>query len=173
MPLSSLSPFKKSSKGSDKSDLDSGILAFRTITTMLALIQCPTETTKIEPVHISKSKRKELRVLDAIAALLIREHEKVAVMGIPYDGKSIQVISTVNLNNPRSAVTQPGSSMTSSRTTRWLASMNSRYTPPKFPGNEDSMQVLDPDTRVDQTLSEHKNNLNPEALLKTFLLTQW
>ena len=76
---------------------------------MLALIQCPTETSKIEPIHISKLQRKELRVLDALAALIIREYEKVAIMAKPYDGKSIQVFSVVNLNNPGSAVTESGS----------------------------------------------------------------
>lgn len=132
---------------------------------MLALIQRPTETTRIEPVHISKLDRRELRVLDALAALLIREHEKVAVMSKPYDGKSIQVTSVVNLNNPGSAVTKPGRF-------RWWASMNSRFSSPIFPENEeDSMQVVDPDTRVHKTLSEHKDN--PDKLLNTFLLTQW
>jgi len=68
---------------------------------MLALIQSPTETTQIERVHISKPQRKELRVLDALASLLVREYEVVAIMAEPYDGKSIQVISIVNLNSRR------------------------------------------------------------------------
>lgn len=166
-----LNQFKKPSKQSAKSDLklDNSILAFRTITTMLALIQCPTETTTILPVHISKPQRKELRVLDALAALLIRQYEKVAIMAKPYDGKSISVISVVNFNNPGSAVIEPASG---SWAIRWLASLNSRHTQPLFPENdEDSMRVVDPDTRVHQTLEEHRNN--PDKLLKTFLLTQW
>lgn len=157
---------KKPSKKSTKSDLKPGILAFRTITTMLSLIQCPTETTKIEPLHISKDDRKELMVLDALAALLIRNYEKVAIMAEPFDGKSIRVISIVSLNNPESAVTKP------SRSIRWFASLNSRYTPPLFPENkEDPMRVVDPDTKIHQKLSEHKNN--PEELFNSFLLTQW
>jgi hypothetical protein len=156
-------PFKKA-----ESRFKPGILAFRTITTMLSLIHCPTETTHIEFVNIPKRKQKGLRVLDALAALLIREHEKVAIMTKPYDGKSIQVVSVVNFNNTPSAVAVKGSS----RTIRWFASLNSRYTEPLFPeSEEDAMKVVDPDTRVNQTLSELKNN--PEALLKTFILTQW
>jgi hypothetical protein len=53
------------------------------------LIRSPTETSKIDPVYISKEKYKELRVLDALAAILIREHEKVAIMAVPHDGKLI------------------------------------------------------------------------------------
>jgi hypothetical protein len=159
-------PSKKSAK-SAKSNLKPGILAFRTITTMLALIQCPTETTKIEPERISNLDCKKLRVLDTLAGLLIREYEKVAIMVKPYDGKSIQVISLVNLNNPGSAANHSGS-----WAIRWFASLNSRHTPPMFPENkEDSMQVVDPDTRVLPILLEHKDN--PEKLLHTFLLTQW
>jgi hypothetical protein len=146
-----------------------GILAFRTITTMLALIQSPTETTQIESVHLSKLQRKELRVLDALAALLVREYEIVVIMAEPYDGKSIQVISIVNLNNSKFAVTNaphPTPWM------RWWASVNSRNDPPIFPETEeDSMRVVDPDTKVKPDLLEHQDN--PEKLLTIFLLTQW
>jgi hypothetical protein len=76
---------------------------------MLALIQCPTETTKIEPERISNLDRKKLRVLNTLAGLLIRVYKKVAIMVKPYDGKSIQVISVVNLNNPKSAAKHSGS----------------------------------------------------------------
>jgi hypothetical protein len=163
---------KKSSRKLAKSPLKSdhdGILAFRTITTMLALIQCPTETTKLGPKNqISNTKRRELRILDAISALLIREYENVAVIAKPYDGKSIQVVCVVNLNNLGFAATpkEPAWPI------RWLASLNSRRTSPVFPENEDdSMKVVDPETRVHRTLLEHKNN--PQMLLNTFILTQW
>jgi hypothetical protein len=90
-------------------------------------------------------------------------------MAKPYDGKSIQVISVVNLNlnYPGPAVTEPGF-----KAIRWLASLNSRRSPPMFPENgEDFMQIVDPDTKVDQTLSEHKND--PGKLLNIYLQTQW
>ena len=164
--LDLLNQKKKPSKRLTKSDLKPGILAFRTITTMLALIQCPTETSKIEPVQISKEEIKELRFLDALAALLIRDYEKVATMVEPYDGKSIQIISIVNLNNPGPAATEPSWAI------RWFTSLNSCHSAPIFPENEeDSMQVVDPDTKVHPTLSEHKDN--PDKLLETFILTQW
>lgn len=160
---------KSANKSAPLADLYPGILAFRTITTLLALIQCPTESTQIEPVHISKPEGNELRVLDALAALLIRQHEKAAVMAKPFDGKSIQVFAVVNLNNPRPADTraEPGF-----KAIRWLASLNSRYSAPHFPETEaDAMQVVDPNDRVDETLLKHKDN--PDKLLNTFILTQW
>lgn len=53
--------FKKPSKKVTRTPKRNLILAFRTNTTMLALIQCPTETTQIEPVHhISKLENKLL-----------------------------------------------------------------------------------------------------------------
>ncbi len=146
-----------------------GILAFRTITTMLALIQSPTETTQIEPVHLSKSQCKELRVLDALAALLVREYEVVVIMAEPYDGKSIQVISIVNLNTKFAVTNAP---WPTPWTFQWWASVNSRPDPPIFPEtDEDPMWVVDPDARVHPNLSKHQDN--PEKLLNTFLLTQW
>ena len=72
---------------------------------MLTLIQSPTEMTQIEPVHLSKPQYKELRVLDALAALLVREYEVIVIMAEPYNGTSIKVISIVNLNNMNFAVT--------------------------------------------------------------------
>ena len=133
---------------------------------MLSLIQHPTETTKINFVEISKDDRKKLRVLDALAALLIREHEKVAVIAKP-TGKSIQVISVVNLNNPGSTVTASGSWCI-----QWLSSLNSRITPPLFPEDEeDSMRVVDPESKAPPKLLELKDD--PNELLDTFLLENW
>jgi hypothetical protein len=170
LDLLKMKSFKKSVKSPLKSNHD-GIQAFRTITTMLALIQCPTETTKIGRKVISKAKRRELRVLDAISALLVREHENVAVLTKTYDEKLIQVVSVVNLNNSDFAAAheEPESNPWP---IRWLALLNSRRSAPLFPENdEDSMKVVDPDTRVPQTLSDHKNNA--QELLNTFILTQW
>ena len=131
---------------------------------MLALIQRPIDTTKIKLELISKADCKKLRVLDALAGLLVREHKKVAIMVKLYNGKSIQVISIVHLNNPGSTVRNSG--------IQWLASLNSHYTPPMFPENdEDLLQVVDPNTRAPQMLSEHKDD--PEKLFHTLFLTQW
>ena len=173
---------KNSPKGSTNSknanlsahSKDESILAFRTITTMLSLIQQPSETTKVEPVHIPKAKRKELRVLDSLAALLVRNHEVVTVMTVPSNGNSIQIISVVNLNQSRPALTitpQPGMSL-SPWNLEWWLSINPRRTAPIIPeADEDSMQVVDPDTRISQTLSNSMGN--PDILLHTYLQTQW
>lgn len=116
--------------------------------------------------------------MDALAALLIREYENVAVMEKYFDGKSIQVIAVVNLNKLESAATAPHGTIQESAVTvlhgpiQWLASLNSRFSSPKFPErDEDEMRVVDPDTRVNQILLEHQNN--PAVLLNTFLRTQW
>ena len=106
--------------------------------------------------------------VDALAALLVRKYEITAIMAEPYDGESIQVMSVVNLNNTRSTVTNEPTP----RAIRWFASLNSRRDPPMFPETEeDSMRVVDPDTRVHPMLSKYQDK--PDRLLDTFLLTQW
>lgn len=170
-------PFKNSkspSKESAKSDLKSSILAFRTITTMLSLIQRPTVRLSFETegVDVPESLRNDLRVLDSVAALLVREDEKVAVMAKELDGKSFPVICVINRNDPGSTVPQTDTDSGAWPPARWIASLNSRFSKPVFPETkEDSMRVVDPDTRVSPTLSHHKEDL--EMLLRTFLLTEW
>lgn len=107
--------------------------------------------------------------MDALAALLVRGYEVVVIMAEPYDGKSIQVISIVHLNNSKFAVTNTPHP---TPWTRWWASVNSRNDPLIFPETEeDSMRVVDPDTKVKPNLLEHQDD--PEKLLTIFLLTQW
>jgi hypothetical protein len=52
------------------------LLAFRTITTLLSYIQSSnTELAKTGPIGTVKGDRNELGVLDALSAILIRQHE--------------------------------------------------------------------------------------------------
>jgi hypothetical protein len=83
------------SNDSDVPDSRAMILAFRMITTMLSYIKSPTEVTT-RP-NISDSQRYELRVLDALSAVIIRRYEVAAVMAKRYNGdKKIEVLVSVN-----------------------------------------------------------------------------
>lgn len=83
------------------SQRDRDLLAFRTIITMLALLQSPnTEPAKdTKPTSTEKAQRNELRVLDALSAILVRQHEVAAVMAKPYDGDILQVLASVIHSN--------------------------------------------------------------------------
>lgn len=80
------------------------LLAFRTIITMLSFINSlnsglPTESfglpsESMAPIGLNED-RKELRVLDALSAVLIRQHERTAVVAQPYDGYNLQVFASV------------------------------------------------------------------------------
>jgi hypothetical protein len=83
---------------------DEDLRAFRTITTMLSYIQSTTSTRSSANSESEAPKRTEkeedrkiLNVLDALSAILIREHEVTAVVASPYDGYrgSIQVFASV------------------------------------------------------------------------------
>jgi len=77
------------------------LLAFRTIITMLSHIQSPNnESTNTGPIATVKEDRDELRVLDALSAMLSRQHEITAVLAKPYDGSNLQVfVSTTYPSN--------------------------------------------------------------------------
>jgi hypothetical protein len=81
-----------SATGSKAKDL----LAFRTIITMLSQLHTPkTRSATNTPMATTKEHRRDLRVLDALSVVLIREHEITAVMAKPYDGCNIQVFASV------------------------------------------------------------------------------
>ena len=88
------------------------LLAFRTIITMLSHIQSPNnESTTTGPIATVKEDRDELRVLDALSAMLSRQHEITAVLAKPYNqGDKLQcAVKTVY----RTGTLYP------SRTVRW------------------------------------------------------
>ena len=162
---------------------DGAILAFRTITTMLSLIQSPTEVTKsgiTGQKDISDSHRRDLRVLDAISALAIRKHEIAAVMAKRHNGANIQVLVSANNSEPALTIPQqyPDSKNDSDLSfLRWfMITPNPRY-PKKNSKNEtDSLTarytyptLVDPNTQISEELSM----ATQENLLQTFLRTQW
>jgi hypothetical protein len=70
------------------------LLAFRTIITMLSHIQSPNnKSTNTGPIATVKDDREVLRVLDALSAMLSRQHEITAVLAQPYDGSKLQVFA--------------------------------------------------------------------------------
>jgi hypothetical protein len=105
-------PADESSKDSDHSKTKTNdILAFCTIITLLSYIQSPNaEQDKVAPTATSEE-HEEMRVLDALAALLVRQHEITAVIAKPYDGSILQVFASVmhsDNTKPSLLSAQPG-----------------------------------------------------------------
>ena len=172
----------KSPKNDDSNSFDvpKAILAFRTITSMLSLIQSPTTTTNTGQIKASREQRAELRVLDALSAVVVREHEVAAVMVRPFNGLSIEVLTSVTGNNfePALTITQHGQSSTGRNLLRWLISPNPRDHSRNPADKMDSlnrtiqdtpMKLVDPTTEISKELSAAKES----DLFSTFLQTQW
>lgn len=66
---------------------------------MLSLIQSPSSVSS-EREDLSKEQRKELNVLDALSALMVRQHEIVAVMSNKFNGSGVEVLAYVNHSEP-------------------------------------------------------------------------
>jgi hypothetical protein len=87
--------FQAPSQSSDPTKAQD-LLAFRTIISMLSFLPSPTSqlaSTRI--IGESKDDRSTLTVLDALSAVLIREHEDTAVMAKPYDGFNLPIFACV------------------------------------------------------------------------------
>jgi len=91
---------KKITADTHQPDLDA-LYAFRTIITMLSLIRSEKETPKEQVKHGSK----ELKIVDSLAAVIIREHGVAAVAAVaPDNSGAIQVFTSVSFlvaQNPR------------------------------------------------------------------------
>jgi hypothetical protein len=100
--------------GSTTTSKSEDLLALRTIIAMLSLIDSPTGRlpNDVAPMGTTGKDRKELRVLDALSAVFIRQHEITAVMVLPYDGSNLQVFGSVvhPSNTESSLLPVPGSS---------------------------------------------------------------
>ena len=85
------------------------LLAFCTIITMLSHIQSPNnESTNTGPIATVKEDRDELRVLDALSAMLSRQHEITAVLAKPYNGSNLQVFASTTYPSNADPLLQPG-----------------------------------------------------------------
>lgn len=148
---------------------------------MLALIQSPNEIARTGRKEDLLDKRRELRVLDALAAVAVRQHEIVAVMA-KNDGSDIQVIISVNdvwpaLNIPQFQNRRDSGSLPIWKP-RWLITPNPRD--PKKKANRkvktDSlttkyqyMTLVRPEEKISDKLLK----ASPDNLLDVFLETEW
>jgi hypothetical protein len=93
--------FEKKTKEPDHQPHDA-LYAFRTIITMLSLIQ---SEKRISEERIKRHSSQELKIVDALAAIIIRENGVAAVAANPPDGSgTIQVFTSVSFwvaQNPR------------------------------------------------------------------------
>jgi hypothetical protein len=141
--------------------------AFRTITTMLSLIQSVRDTTD-NVSNADASDKLELTILDAFAALTIRHHGVVALTSKPHRSTTFEVLATAYLKSGDLNLSQPSSTpSTSKRFWLWdiFLTQNPRDACVKCP------TVVDPETKVPQHL---KDAVNTESeLLKSFLIHEW
>ena len=156
------------------------ILAFRTITMMLSMIQSPTTEIRVEEIPKTDVERRQLRVLDALSAVAVRQHEIVAVMAKSYDGDGLQVLASVNNLDPTLDITQHKESRQGGGPLRlkWWITPNPR---PKAKNPKDkvdsltrttlnkSVTLVDPNLKISGYLSKAP----PDKLLDTFLQTEW
>lgn len=167
-------------------DHQDAIYAFRTITTMLAHIHSPTETTNSRERTVpDKDERRELRLLDALAVIAVREHEIVAAVAKGNDGSSIQVLLSANsVDFPLNIPQHSKSPSIWNDPIHWFITPNPRDH--GWPRNrkepidsltqirEDTyMRVVDPSSGVSQVLSTVAATGTSSDLLDAFLSTAW
>src|SRR6266540_6892819 len=77
--------------------------------TMLSHIQSPNnESTNTGPIATVKEDRDELRVLDALSAMLSRQYEITAVLAKPYNGSNLQVFASTTYPSNAEPLLQSG-----------------------------------------------------------------
>jgi hypothetical protein len=104
---SRLQQSKKSSPStSNTATKEENLLAFRTIITMLSYIGSIDNRSDTEDILDTT---KELRLLDAMSAVLIRELEVTAVVAHPFNGYDLQVFCSVAHSNKTKISFQPTS----------------------------------------------------------------
>jgi len=85
------------------------LLAFHTMITMLSHIQSPNnESTNTGPIATVEEDRDELRVLDALSAMLSRQHEITAVLAKSYNISNLQVFASTTYPSNSEPLLQPG-----------------------------------------------------------------
>jgi hypothetical protein len=154
------------------------ILAFRTITYMLSVIQSPTLIVNAGGNEgLSKEERQELRVLDALSAIAVRQHEVVAVIGKSFSDH-IEVVASVHNVNPATNI--PKDTTPSKHPFRWLITPNPRNLSknPKDPTDsltrttDSTMTLVNPSEKITEGLLV-LSKASPENLLDQYLLNEW
>lgn len=152
------------------------ILAFRTITSMLSLIQ-PRIVKAGRDEGLSKDELQELRVLDALSAVAVRQHEVVAVIAKSFSDH-IEVVASVHNVNPATNI--PKDTTPSKHPFRWLITPNPRNLSknPKDPTDsltrttDSTMTLVNPSEKITEGLLV-LSKASPENLLDDYLLNEW
>lgn len=160
----------KESNEFDYSRLDpktEALYAFRTITTMLSLIHSTRRTAGNRP-NIGRQEKELLQLLDAFAAVLLRNNGVIAVTAQPYDHGSgvVEVLASYFHNEEPLIISQPASA--TSRILHLLR--NSVVTQNPRDLTVKKQEVVDPETSVPNLL---KGISDCSKLLTTFLTYTW
>ena len=154
-----------------KSDIEAknkALSAFRTITTMLSLIQS-TRGFAGDPPKLQSQQKALLKLLNAFAAVLLRNQGVIAVTAREYDGSGkVKVLASyVGTIGESLTISQPSAADRIVSTLRNIfISQNARDSTMRGPLEEE----VDPETLVPVYL---KGIFDPSVLLTTFLTRIW
>jgi hypothetical protein len=157
-------------KESNASSLDpktEALYAFRTITTMLSLIQSTRGTgTAGNRPKLGCQEKQLLQLLDAFAAVLVRNNGVIAITARPYDGSGkVEVLASYLGNGESLTISQPWSTGQFMNLIRNVfISQNPRDSTVKH------REVVDPETSVPVYFKEISD---PSKLLTAFLIHMW
>ncbi len=161
-----------------ESDSTRALQAFRTIVTLLSLIQSERKDEK-QNTHNAEVK-KELQLLDALAGVAIRKNDVVAVVARPDGSGNLQVIASVTHSiRTRERLTAPQQSSgcfqylwfwlaRNARSILGATQLSTAASPPPLPSA--TPNPVDPESSVPQHL---KDCASSEDLLRVFLTHEW
>jgi hypothetical protein len=157
-------PGVKESNTSSLHPTTEAIYAFRTITTMLSLIQSERGIAGKRP-KLGNQDQRLLQLLDAFAAVLLRSNGVIAVTARPYDGSGkVEVLASYLDNGESLTISQSLSGQFVNLIRNVFISQNPRDSTVK------QKVVVDPETSVP---GNFKTISNPFELLNTFLINEW
>ncbi len=160
----------KESDEFDFSNLDlktEALYAFRTITTMLSLIHSTRGKATGNRSKPGRGEKELLQLLDAFAAVLLRNNGVIAVTAQPYDGSGIvEVLASYFHNEEPLIISQPAS--VAEHFMHLLRNTFVVQNPRDFTVKKQG--VVDPETSVPQL---YKGISDRSKLLNTFLTHTW
>ena len=161
--------FEKKIKEPDQQPDLEAHYAFRTIITMLSLIRSE------KGIHEERVKHgyKELKIVDALAAVIIREHGVGAVVVNPSDGSgTIEVFASVTYPKDQLIIPQPSGGSFLDTCLSFLTAQNPRRKDSKKNPEASSKDpiIIDPARAIPQHL---KGIQKPSDLLQAFLENDW
>ena len=169
----------------EESDKIQALLAFRTIITMLSLIQSERDTENGVAKQVSSQEKRDLRILDALAAISVRRNDVVAVAAQHDKSGNVQVILSVHFVQAGLTITRkPNPSIGPTafeKLWRFLVARNPRAMKPSLAAASTATnsaaspspiitEPLDPESSVPQHLKECDPG---PKLLEAFLCSEW